>query len=260
MESRVWRGCAGIMALILLLNGCGSAGGTGQGGTAAATAGTNAASTTETPAGTAVETPAESLAGTSEAPKDEDSAGTTAEASAEPSAGTTEPETGTVAASGEQASTEGPASSGEQAPSEGQASSGEQASTEVAAAVSLEDVYARIEQEVSLNSPMTVPEEYIANYFGIDVSAAEEYLFVMSEAATSAETIVIVKTGSENQQAVADALQQVIDQKAAEMEDYLPDQYDIVNKSSVRQAGDYVWLVISENAEAIQAIIEDELQ
>ncbi len=231
MKSGVWRGCAGIMTLVLLLlNGCGSAGGADQGGASSAAAGTTAVSAGEDSAGTATEAAGESPAGTSEDSTDKTPAGTT-----EPAAGTA-------------------------ASAAGQASSDEQASSEAAGAVSLEDVYARIEQEVSLNSPMTVPEEYIANYFGIDVSAAEEYLFVMSEAAISAETIIIVKTDSENQQAVADSLQQVIDQKAAEMENYLPDQYDIVNKSSVRQAGDYVWLVISENAEAIQAIIEDELQ
>lgn len=129
-----------------------------------------------------------------------------------------------------------------------------------AAPLSLSDIYSQIEQQVSLNSPMTVPEEFIANYFGIDVSTAEDYLFVMSEMATSAETIVILKPAAADKQAAIDSLQMVIDQKAAEMENYLPDQYDIVSRSSVQQTGDYVWLVISENAEAIQSIIEAGLQ
>lgn len=135
-----------------------------------------------------------------------------------------------------------------------------EAATTPAAPLSLSDIYSQIEQQVSLNSPMTVPEEFIANYFGIDVSTAEDYLFVMSEMATSAETIVILKPAAADKQAAIDSLQMVIDQKAAEMENYLPDQYDIVSRSSVQQTGDYVWLVISENAEAIQSIIEAGLQ
>ena len=132
--------------------------------------------------------------------------------------------------------------------------------TETVSAADLEDIYSQIEQQVDLNSPMTVPEEFIANYFGIDVSEAEDYLFVMSEMATSAETIVIVKAGAADKQALIDSLQAVIDQKAAEMENYLPDQYDIVSRSAVQQTGDYVWLVISENDEAIKEIIEAGLQ
>ena len=54
-----------------------------------------------------------------------------------------------------------------------------------------------------------------------------------------------------------DCLQVVIDEKKNEMENYLPEQFDIVAKSSVQTKDNYVWLVISENADAIIKIIED---
>ncbi len=124
----------------------------------------------------------------------------------------------------------------------------------------LQDVYEKITDQVELNSPMIVPDDFITNYFGIDVGQLEEYLFVMSEMATSAETIVIVKADGQNKQSVIASLQTVLDQKAAEMKDYLPDQFDIVSRSEVKELGGYVYLVISENAEAIEEIIEAELQ
>ena len=43
------------------------------------------------------------------------------------------------------------------------------------------------------------------------------------------------------------------------MENYLPEQFEIVEKSSVQTKDNYVWIVISENADAITKIIEDSI-
>ena len=111
---------------------------------------------------------------------------------------------------------------------------------------------------MALNAPMVLPDEFISNYYGVDVSTLDEYVFSMSEAAISAETVVILKakdTGSIDD--LAASLQTVIDQKRSEMENYLPDQFQIVDKSSVHVEGNYVYLVISEQADAISQIILD---
>lgn len=126
---------------------------------------------------------------------------------------------------------------------------------------SVQDIYGEITQKVSLNSPMTLPDEFISNYYGIDVGTLDEYVFSMSEAAISAETVVILKAkdaGSTG--ALSTALQTVIDQKKSEMENYLPDQFQIVDKSSVQVSGNYVYLVISEQADAISQIIRADIQ
>lgn len=122
---------------------------------------------------------------------------------------------------------------------------------------SVAGIYEEITQKVSLVSPMVVPDDFISNYYGIDVSTLDEYVFSMSEAAISAETIVILKAkDSGSTGALSAALQTVIDQKRSEMENYLPDQFQIVDKSSVQVQGDYVYLVISEQAAAIEPIIQ----
>ncbi len=245
MNRRVARRCAGMMAMVLLLGGCGASGG----------ADTPEASAISTPAAeSAAETEGSSAAATTE--------NTTEAAAAEETTEAAVTEKETTEAPAETETTEETTTETEET-TEAPAEETTETAAETAAAekaVSLEDIYSQITQQVSLNSPMTVPAEFIANYFGIDVSAAEDYLFVMSEMATSAETIVIVKAGGADKQALTDSLQAVIDQKAAEMENYLPDQYDIVSRSAVQQTGDYVWLVISENADAIRAVIEAGLQ
>lgn len=122
-------------------------------------------------------------------------------------------------------------------------------------AKSCEEIYEEIAASVELQSPMTVPEAFVANY-GIDFSSIEDYIFVMSEMSTSVETVAIFKSGDEaSRESVSAALQMFADGKRAEMENYLPEQFDIVDRSSVKTSGDYVYLVISENAEAIEEII-----
>lgn len=123
------------------------------------------------------------------------------------------------------------------------------------------DIYAEIETSVTLYSPFCWDDEFISNYYGIDVSTLDEYVFSMSEDATSAETIIIMKAkDASNVTALSDCLQVVVDEKKNEMENYLPEQFEIVEKSSVQTKDNYIWLVISENADAIINIIEDGIQ
>lgn len=130
-----------------------------------------------------------------------------------------------------------------------EADAGEQAS--------VEDMYKEIEQNVELISPVPMGDAFITNYYGIEPEKLEEYVFVMSEEATSAETVVIMKVKDEGDvEAMCSALQVVVDEKRSEMQDYLPEQFEIVDKSSVKSKGNYVYLVISEHADSILQLIE----
>ena len=124
----------------------------------------------------------------------------------------------------------------------------------------VEGVYQEIGQKVDLQSPVCMDEEYIANYYGIDVSALEEYVFSMSEDAAQAETVIIMKVKEKDDMAgIAECLQTVVEEKKNEMENYIPEQFAIVEKSKVVEKDSYIWLVISENADAITEIIESGL-
>lgn len=125
-------------------------------------------------------------------------------------------------------------------------------------AKSVEEIYAEITQAVSLQSPILVDEDFIMNYYGIDSTKLEEYVFSMSEDATQAECVIVMKArdiGDVDE--LADALQVVVDEKKNEMENYLPEQFAIVEKSNVETKGCYVWLVISEQSDVILDIIEE---
>lgn len=126
--------------------------------------------------------------------------------------------------------------------------------------LSVLEIYDLITESVSLISPVRMQDNFIKNYYNIDPAMLEEYVFSMSEEAVSAETVVIMKLKDKaDAETVSGALQLVIEEKSGEMENYLPEQYEIVKKSAVKTNGSYVYLVISEQADAIEQIIEAQL-
>ena len=126
---------------------------------------------------------------------------------------------------------------------------------------SIAEIYAEIKNQVALYSPMEFDEEFLMNYYGIDAALLEEYVFSMSEDAASAETIVVMKANAAaDVESLQASLQVVVDEKRNEMENYLPEQFAIVDKSEVKSKDNYIWLVISENEDTIKKIIEDGLK
>ena len=127
-------------------------------------------------------------------------------------------------------------------------------------AKSVQEIYQEIEQTVSLKSPQCMDEDFILNYYGIDTAGLEEYVFSMSEDAAQAETVILMKVNDpEDLETFADCLQTIVDDKKSEMEDYIPEQFAIVEKSRVQTRDSYLWLVISDNADEITDIIESGL-
>ncbi|MDE6052888.1 MAG: DUF4358 domain-containing protein [Lachnospiraceae bacterium] len=127
-------------------------------------------------------------------------------------------------------------------------------------AKSINEIYQEIEQTVSLQSPQCMDDDFISNYYGIDAASLEEYVFSMSEDAAQAETVIIMKVKNTNDmEGLTDSLQTVVDEKKNEMENYIPEQFAIVEKSKVQTKENYIWLVISDNADAITDIIENGL-
>lgn len=129
-----------------------------------------------------------------------------------------------------------------------------------AAQKSVSEIYKEIVSSVALVSPVEMSDEFISNYYGIEPDKLEEYVFVMSEEATSAETVAIMKVKDTGDvESIKTALGVVVDEKRAEMENYLPEQFAIVDKSSVETKDSYVWLVISENQADILALIKENI-
>ncbi len=121
----------------------------------------------------------------------------------------------------------------------------------------LTEIYDEITENVELPKMVVLNDNYIANYFAIELSGLEEYVFTNAEEVIYADTIIIIKAKPDtDKEALQEALETMIEHKKAELENYLPEQFKIVEKSKVQVSGDYIYLVISEKEADINAIIE----
>lgn len=122
----------------------------------------------------------------------------------------------------------------------------------------MQEIYEEIEKTVEQPEMIVLNDNYIANYYGIDLSLLEDYFFASAQEVIYADMIILMKVKEESSvQTVKDALDTMIAQKKLELENYLPEQFQIVEKSEVVVSGNYVYLVISEKAEEIQAVITE---
>ena len=138
---------------------------------------------------------------------------------------------------------------------------GEKSEKAGAADVSVQSVYEAIDTATELPSMIEGDDDFISNYYGIDPADLEEYTFAEAEDATLASAVIIMKVKSEDAaERIVGSLNTVINQKAAEMQDYIPEQYEIVADSSVKTEGLYVYLVIAENADDIESVIQSALK
>lgn len=132
---------------------------------------------------------------------------------------------------------------------------------ESAKEVSVQDIYKSVGESTELPSMVEGDDDFISNYYGIDPANLDSYVFASAEDATLATSVIIMKAKSEDAVAALEAsLNTVKDQKAAEMQGYIPEQYDIVADSAVKTEGLYVNHVIAENAGDIEAVISAALQ
>ncbi len=121
----------------------------------------------------------------------------------------------------------------------------------------LSDIYKEIEEGVELPKMVVLNDNYIANYFGIDLAGLEEYVFTNAEEVIYADTVIMMKAKPEtDKETLKEALETMIEHKKAELENYLPEQFKIVEKGELQVVDDYIYLVISEKAEEIKTIIE----
>lgn len=104
-------------------------------------------------------------------------------------------------------------------------------------------------------------ENYISNYYGIDVADLSQYVFAQSDDPTSAETIIIFECDDdEKRKNYAEAVNNALEQKYDELTNYdLPDEAKLVKDAKVKTSGNLVYLIISDNADSMNKIVKDSI-
>ena len=116
------------------------------------------------------------------------------------------------------------------------------------------DIYSKLTSY--LPSMVSFDDSYISNYYGIDASQLDGYVFAAAEDVTQADTVVILKAkDASSVSMLSSQLATVKQQKEAELQDYNPTAYQVAAAGYVKTSGNYVYLIMSNNASAIDQVI-----
>ena len=116
------------------------------------------------------------------------------------------------------------------------------------------DIYSKLTSY--LPSMVSFDDSYISNYYGIDASQLDGYVFAAAEDVTQADTVVILKAkNASSVSTLSSQLATVKQQKEAELQDYNPTAYQVAAAGFVKTSGNYVYLIMSNNASAIDQVI-----
>lgn len=126
--------------------------------------------------------------------------------------------------------------------------------------ISVSTVYSGI-SPMAEGTLVEMNDNYISNYYGIDVADLQEYVFAQSDDPKSAETIIIFKCqDGEKRKLYVQAVENALNQKYDELTNYdLPDEAKLVKQSKIRKSDDLVYLVISDKSKEMNKIIKDSI-
>lgn len=112
--------------------------------------------------------------------------------------------------------------------------------------------------QVTIDDSLTLSETDMLDFFGIKAEHMTEFSAVTCANGISAKEIVLVKAADEdNAQILEEKLNNRLNSRAAEAENYLPDEYAIIKECEVQRHGVYVALIIHPEHEKLEDIYMD---
>ena len=131
-------------------------------------------------------------------------------------------------------------------------------SPESAPSADLKEVLADMESQLSISDPLKVDtEDDLMTIYGIEAADVKQFAGMYSGTGINADEIMMVEAvDSDAAGRVKEKLEKRYQDKENETVQYLPDQYDIVQKGEVRVNGNYVSLLVAQDADKLFSIYE----
>lgn len=127
----------------------------------------------------------------------------------------------------------------------------------VAPKVNLTDVMSDIEEQIKLPADMmTVSNtEMLKNYYGIEAEDVVSFEIRMNSSGVEQDEIVMIEAKDEEAaERIEEALDRRLDDKENQMKNYLPEEYQMLEKCDVEQEGVYVSMFLSDDAQKMEQI------
>ena len=124
-------------------------------------------------------------------------------------------------------------------------------------AVDLAGVMQEMLDSVSLPDMMTLTQDDLIDYFGLEPQwCADSAACINSNGYEKDEIVLVRAADAESAAQIRACLQTSLENAAAEMQNYLPEQYAMIQNCKVESRDLYVWLFISDKADQLQTILD----
>ncbi len=111
-----------------------------------------------------------------------------------------------------------------------------------------------------LSSEKQGDNQTIKRYYGLDPASFDQYLIYYPNGVMDVDELLLVRvTDPEAAKEVVDAAHSRIDTQKANFNGYGTNQTELLNKSVIEQRGNYVLLVVADNADQVKAAFEKTL-
>jgi predicted small lipoprotein YifL len=122
------------------------------------------------------------------------------------------------------------------------------------------DVYAALEGKYEYPSVMAMDDTLLADFYGVDPAKCTDYTVMMPMMNVKATEIAIFRLkDAADAPAFAEACAARAEAVAASFEFYLQDQYEVAKAPQIKTVGNYVLMIIFEEAEAMMKTVEETL-
>ena len=118
------------------------------------------------------------------------------------------------------------------------------------------EMYDEIIAAAPMNSPLELDETMLADLFYIEGGWVDDYVVSIAQMNVSADNLAVIHATEGNAENVADALQKRIDDVRASFEHYLPMQSDKAAEALLITKGDWVFMAINSDYDAVRETID----
>ena len=123
--------------------------------------------------------------------------------------------------------------------------------------VSVQTVLDEMLAQVDIQDPLVLTEGDMLDFFGIKGESMVEFAAVTCANGISAQEIVLIKAADEkNAEQAEEKLENRLENRKAEFENYLPEQYEILTECEVEQDGVYVCMILHPEHEKLEKLYD----
>lgn len=133
--------------------------------------------------------------------------------------------------------------------------------SDVTAAKPLSEIYSDIEKKVALPDMLDLNQSDLVSFMGIKEELYTEAAAHIPIDAVLGDMILIFKAADETAfEDLKTKVERYRSQKLSEMENYIPSEYEKIDQSEIVEKGLYLWLVVSDDADAILLVINENIK